>query len=131
MELTKNIIVFLPLLLGVLGFIFLIPGSIISGDIARETIKNYNPTFTSMLSDVKGDLNDNVRSLWITFGLVAAFIGLVSAILTRWFPLGFGKALLLNSIIAGFVCIAFNVFTMLAVILFIASGTVALLQKRE
>jgi hypothetical protein len=131
MQTIKNIVIFIPAILGVIAFLLMIPGSFFSGDVAKEAIKNYNPAFTALLSDVKGDLNERVRELWITFSFVGAIIGLASALTSIQFPLVCGKALLLDCVIVAFVCIAFNIFTFLALLFYIASGAFSLLLKRE
>jgi hypothetical protein len=81
MALKINLIALIPIACGVLGFILMIPGSIISGDTAYQTIKDYAPLFTAEFYSPEQQ-NGDVRNLWITIGIVAAIVGLGASILT-------------------------------------------------
>jgi hypothetical protein len=132
MTMKISMVALIPIICGALGFILMIPGSIMSGNVAYETIKDYAPLFTAEFYSPEQQ-NDDVRNLWVTIGVAAAVVGLLSSVLTIWFPLGFGKGLILCAIVAAFVCIAFNVLVLASVILFAAGGVFAMvaLKKNE
>jgi hypothetical protein len=130
MAMKITMVALIPIICGALGFILMIPGSIISGNVAYEAIKDYAPLFTAEFYSPEQQ-NDDVRNLWVTIGIVAAVMGLGSSILTLWFPLGFGKGLILCAIVAVFVCIAFNVLVLASVILFAAGGIFAMVALKK
>ncbi|MBN1797651.1 MAG: hypothetical protein JW822_03680 [Spirochaetales bacterium] len=132
MELKLNIIVLLPLILGVVGAVMMIPGSFVAADVAYEEIKDYAQTF-GIAFYTNEELNERVRSLWVTIGFITVGLGLVSSAMTVWFPHGFGKALILVAVIAGFVTVAFNIICLIAVILFLAGGIIGMIiaPKKE
>ena len=55
-------------------------------------------------------------------GLLTVVIGIASAVLSLWFPHGFGKALILDAVITAFVAVAFNIFALFAIIFFVGGG---------
>ncbi len=130
MALKLNILILVPIICGVLGGIIMIPGSIISSNTAYERIKDYAPGFTAEFYSPEQQ-NDDVRNLWVTIGIVAAIIGIISAVLTLWFPSGFGKSLILCSLVSAFVMIAFNVLVLVGVILFAFGGAYAMLVIKK
>ncbi|MBN1799462.1 MAG: hypothetical protein JW822_12885 [Spirochaetales bacterium] len=127
-----DIIKLLPVILGLAGAILMIPGSFVAGNVAYEQIKNYAPGFTAEFYSPEQQ-NDDIRNLWITVGFVTVVIGLASAILSLWFPHGFGKALILNAVIVAFITVAFNPITLIAIIFLVAGGIVGMVNapRRE
>jgi hypothetical protein len=127
-----GIINLLPLVLGVVGAVMMIPGSFVAADVAYEEIKDYNQVFGTPFY-TNEELNARVYNLWITIGFITVGLGLASSILTVWFPHGFGKALILVAVIVGFVTVAFNIVCLLAVIFFLSGGILGMVTapKRE
>jgi hypothetical protein len=132
MELKIDIIKLLPLILGLIGSILMIPGSFVAGDVAYKQIEDYAPVFTEEFYSPEQQ-NADVRNLWITMGFLTVAIGIASSIFSLWMPHGFGKALILDAVIAAFVSVAFNPITLIAVIFLVAGGTIGMITapKRE
>ena len=126
MAVKVNIIALLPLILGMVGVVLMIPGSFVAADVAYEEIKDYNQVFGTPFY-TQEELNARVYNLWITIGFIAVGLGLVSSAMTIWFPHGFGKALILVATIAGFVTVAFNIVCLLAVIFFLTGGILGMI----
>jgi hypothetical protein len=119
-------ITFLPLILGVVGAILMIPGSFIAADVAYEDIKNYDQVFGTPFY-TQEELNARVYNLWVTIGFITVGLGFISSVFTIWFPHGFGKALIFVAAIAGFVTVAFNIICLLAVLFFLSGGTIGMI----
>jgi hypothetical protein len=132
MTVKLRVITFLPLILGVVGAVLMIPGSFIAADVAYEEIKDYEQTFGTAFY-TNEEINQRVHALWITIGFIAVGLGFVSSTMTVWFPHGFGKALLLVATIAAFVTVAFNTLCFLSFIFFLAGGIISMITapKRE
>jgi len=62
---------------------------------------------------------------------MAAGIGIISAVLAFWFPHGFGKAMILAGVIGAFVCIAFNLLCLSAVLFLLAGGILGMIASPE
>jgi len=111
-----------PLVMGIIGAVFQLPGAVCSGACAAG------------LGSVAGESQKGVNDLadfYMGLGLVAALIGFICGLLGKKSPIFAGIGLLIAAILSGITLITFNFFSMVALILFLIGSIFAFVQKKE
>lgn len=111
-----------PMIMGIIGAVFQLPGAICSGACAAG--------IGGMAGENQSAVN-SVAGSYMSIGLAAAFIGFVCGLFGKKSPMFAGIGLMIAAILSGITLITFNLFSMIALILFILGSIFAFVQKKE
>ena len=111
-----------PMIMGIIGTVFQLPGAVCSGACAAG--------LGSVAGESQKAVND-VADFYMGLGLVAALLGFICGLLGKRNPVFAGIGLLIAAILSGITLITFNFFSMVALILFLLGSIFAFVQKKE
>ena len=108
--------------MGITGAVFQLPGAVCSGACAAGL---------GSMTGEGGKTVENVADTYMTIGLIAALLGFVCGLFGKKSPVFAGIGLLVAATLSGVTLITFNIFSMVALILFLIGGIFAFIQKKE
>ena len=111
-----------PLVLGIIGGILGLPAAICSGACAAG--------FSSLTDNATQQTSTEALKVFLWIGLLAAFIGLISAFLYKKQPKFWGAMMVLAGILSGITLVTFNFLSFIVCILFLIGGVISLTQNK-
>ena len=112
-----------PMILGIIGGVIGIPGSVFSGACAAG-LSSLSGNSTTSSAASTGDA-------FMYIGLIGSILGLIFGILARKLPVPAGIVMLLSAILVGITLVTFSFFSLVTVILFLIGAIIAFAQKKE
>ncbi|CDZ24732.1 putative secreted protein [[Clostridium] cellulosi] len=112
-----------PMILGIIGGVLGIPGSICSGACAAG--------LTSLSEGATTEVTNAAGNTFMIIGLIGSILGLVFGILAKKMPIPAGILMLVATVLVGITLVTFSFLNLAVVILFLIGAIISFTQKKE